>query len=72
MCPTPVLVHGYEVGVPALVSAMSDEEPSQPTQATTWLLVSTGLLSVLTALLGYTAIARESRCLLASVGRLHC
>lgn len=35
-------------------------------EATTWLLVSTGLLSVLTALLGYTAIARESRCLLAS------
>jgi len=35
-------------------------------QATTWLLVSTGVLSVLTALLGYTAIALENRCLLAS------
>lgn len=35
-------------------------------QATTWLLVSTGLLSVVTALLGYTAIALENRCLLAS------
>ena len=36
-------------------------------QATTWLLVVTGLLSVISALLGYTAIALESRCLLASV-----
>ena len=36
-------------------------------QATTWLLVATGLLSVISALLGYTAIALESRCLLASV-----
>ena len=36
-------------------------------EATTWLLVATGLLSVLSALLGYTAIALESRCLLASV-----
>jgi len=35
-------------------------------QATTWLLVSTGLLSIGTALLGYTAIAMESRGLLAS------
>jgi len=35
-------------------------------QATTWLLVATGLLSVISALLGYTAIALESRCLLAS------
>ena len=36
-------------------------------QATTWLLVATGLLSVISALLGYTAIALDSRCLLASV-----
>jgi len=35
-------------------------------QATTWLLVATGILSVISALLGYTAIALESRCLLAS------
>lgn len=34
-------------------------------EATTWLLVCTGCLSVLAALLGYTAIAYESRCLLA-------
>jgi len=35
-------------------------------EATVWLLVSTGLLSILTALLGYTAVALESRGLLAS------
>jgi len=35
-------------------------------QATTWLLLCTGILSICTALLGYTAIAMESRCLLAS------
>eukprot|EP00092_Neocalanus_flemingeri_P015485 GFUD01016762.1.p1 GENE.GFUD01016762.1~~GFUD01016762.1.p1 ORF type:complete len:274 (-),score=82.19 GFUD01016762.1:120-941(-) len=34
-------------------------------EATTWLLVCTGCLSVVTALLGYTAIAFENRCLLA-------
>lgn len=35
-------------------------------EATTWLLVSTGCLSVLTSLLGYTAIAFENRGLLAT------
>merc|ERR1711892_1115132 len=34
-------------------------------EATIWLLISTGCLSVVTALLGYTAIAFENRCLLA-------
>jgi len=34
-------------------------------EVTVWLLVSTGCLSVVTALLGYTAVAWESRCLLA-------
>eukprot|EP00092_Neocalanus_flemingeri_P039712 GFUD01043246.1.p1 GENE.GFUD01043246.1~~GFUD01043246.1.p1 ORF type:complete len:280 (+),score=76.70 GFUD01043246.1:88-927(+) len=33
-------------------------------QVTAWLLVSTGVLSVLTAVLGYTAVGCESRCLL--------
>ena len=36
-------------------------------QATAWLLVSTGILAVLTSLLGYTATAYENRCLLALV-----
>merc|ERR1711892_1271721 len=39
-------------------------------EATIWLLISTGCLSVVTALLGYTAIAFENRCLLAWVRRL--
>ena len=39
-------------------------------QITTWLLVCTGCLSVVTALLGYTAIAYESRVLLALVRSL--
>jgi len=38
---------------------------SQTYEATTWLLVSTGCLSVVAALIGYTAIAFENRCLLA-------
>jgi len=33
-------------------------------EATIWLMVSTGCLSILTALLGYSAVAFESRCLL--------
>lgn len=40
--------------------------PSATYEVTTWLLVCTGCLSVLTALLGYTAIAYESRVLLAT------
>jgi len=39
--------------------------PSSTFEVTTWLLVCTGCLSVVTALLGYTAIAYESRVLLA-------
>lgn len=39
--------------------------PGHVYQATIWLTISTGFVSVLVALLGYTAIAFESRCLLA-------
>ena len=41
--------------------------PSQVYEVTIWLVVATGALSVLIALLGYSAIAFESRHLLAWV-----
>jgi len=39
--------------------------PSPVYQVTIWMVISTGFVSVVVALLGYTAVAFESRCLLA-------
>ena len=36
-------------------------------KVTAWLLTGTGMMSVLTAILGYTAVVCESRCLLGTV-----